>query len=791
MPAPCGNCGNAILGTEWSNGGGQCRFCWLALHHPRFRELYYGTEGPFTPHDCIHRGPELGQVGCETCGGNVRVKKFACSVRGECTIDKDVGVARCTACPERRPLELQQAYDWHDLGKTVPGQRRFNSSLLRQAGRLVMATRLHTSTGWSAGQIMISVLADDFGSASQCEILDLAHSLTALGAEDPRLFVHRGELHVAFTGVQRAGPEGMITHQLYARLDDRLRVREIFCPDYRHRQPWEKNWGFFSRGDQLYAVYNIAAGGNTHQILKIDGNKATLAHESQTTWPSVIGQPRGGAAPFKRGNEWYSFFHDVRDGERREYNLCLYTFEDQPPFQINRFVRTPLFSPTKSHRPNTWTPDVVFPGGAFLENNLWHVASGYYDQWSWLLRFDVNQVEKLLEIAPGGRDEVFDYQAAFVEMGQGQPVWSSVCNRNEYRLPDSLAGQTVVDLGGHIGSFARACLDRGAEHVLSVEPLPANCQAFRHNLAVEPGDLCAGVFPGRCGELPTFPEDDRFYNDGDGGRTIYYPWLQWLVKQYQPPVIGEIGVFRGLSALAMSAHHRSYVGFDNEGLVPLPLVEGYARAEVHSLDTQAQASLRMFFPVPANLFHVDGDHSFAGCLHDLHLAGEVLAPDGVIVCDDAFPGSEPFLACREFAGTMGYTLRLMSKQRTMTGKAVLTRGQKWTLIEAAAFGGTPPPTATMGGYSLLPQGNWSRATVPTVQLGSLSCDLLKLDVEGAEYEILENTDLSGVKSIVGEGHLYAGFPDMPWLTALLESRGFKVRTQVTGEKTYLFWANRN
>ena len=235
---------------------------------------------------------------------------------------------------------------------------------------------------------------------------------------------------------------------------------------------------------------------------------------------------------------------------------------------------------------------------------------------------------------------------------------------------------------------------------------------------------------------------------------------------------------------------RKYVGFDNETLAPLPKIAGYERSDLHSLDTQKQQSLRMFFGEPANLFHVDGDHSFQGCQHDLFLADSVLAENGVIVVDDVFPGSEPFAATRDFAAQNGYTMRLMSKQRTMTGKAVLTRDCKWTLVEAAAFGGEPPASATLGGYSLLEVGNWERVPVNTIRLGALECDLLKIDVEGAEYEILGNADLSGVKRICGEGHLFDGSPGTNGLRGVLESKGFKVRIKETGEKTYLFWAER-
>jgi FkbM family methyltransferase len=54
---------------------------------------------------------------------------------------------------------------------------------------------------------------------------------------------------------------------------------------------------------------------------------------------------------------------------------------------------------------------------------------------------------------------------------------------NEYRLPDRFApGDVVLDVGAHIGAFAYAVVQRGAEHVWSIEPDPSNCAAAAEHL---------------------------------------------------------------------------------------------------------------------------------------------------------------------------------------------------------------------------------------------------------------------------------------------------------------------
>lgn len=48
---------------------------------------------------------------------------------------------------------------------------------------------------------------------------------------------------------------------------------------------------------------------------------------------------------------------------------------------------------------------------------------------------------------------------------------SEVYEQNEYELPDQFEpGSVIIDIGAHIGTFARACLDRGAHLVYCFEP---------------------------------------------------------------------------------------------------------------------------------------------------------------------------------------------------------------------------------------------------------------------------------------------------------------------------------
>lgn len=69
-------------------------------------------------------------------------------------------------------------------------------------------------------------------------------------------------------------------------------------------------------------------------------------------------------------------------------------------------------------------------------------------------------------------------------------IWISVYEKNEYQLPEQLDPETIVfDVGMHIGSFSKACLDRGAGKVIGFEPFKDNFDIAVANLQGYPGRM--------------------------------------------------------------------------------------------------------------------------------------------------------------------------------------------------------------------------------------------------------------------------------------------------------------
>ena len=67
--------------------------------------------------------------------------------------------------------------------------------------------------------------------------------------------------------------------------------------------------------------------------------------------------------------------------------------------------------------------------------------------------------------------------------GWCRALWDQVYLANEYAVPPQFTdSDAILDIGAHVGAFTRACLRRGAGHVVAVEPLEANVACLQHNI---------------------------------------------------------------------------------------------------------------------------------------------------------------------------------------------------------------------------------------------------------------------------------------------------------------------
>jgi predicted GH43/DUF377 family glycosyl hydrolase len=275
------------------------------------------------------------------------------------------------------------------------GGRAFNPSLIRHEGRWLLAHR----TGWAGSRIAICEVDITNGwQPGLPSILPLHHPAIGKGAEDPRLFVYRGRLHVSFTAY-----DGSATHQMYARLTpDGRGVEQEYLPQLLFgRQPWEKNWVFFEGLDgELYCVYQIDP---THTVLRVHGERCEVAGLTPSPIVNWLGgHLRGGVSPMFVDGEWWHWFHGCKDqGEpNRRYSVGVYTFEANPPFRIRRWSTEPVAWASEGDFAESGNYcRVAFPGGAVLDDQMkWHVSVGVHDRWCEVWGWEHDEVRKHLGI---------------------------------------------------------------------------------------------------------------------------------------------------------------------------------------------------------------------------------------------------------------------------------------------------------------------------------------------------------------------------------------------------------
>jgi predicted GH43/DUF377 family glycosyl hydrolase len=280
-------------------------------------------------------------------------------------------------------------FDELSLWPTFPG-RRLNPSILVDGDGYLFAVR----DGWRAGRILVGRMDAHFRPVGRPHHLEVRHRDAARGQEDPRLFRYRGHPHVALTG-SVGDVRVVVQNQLFARLSpDGVRVDREYAPAYGPRNKDEKNWGFFEHDGGLYAVYSFSP----CRILRIEGETATLAHETTTAAVWQGGEVRGGAAPVRVGDELWCFTHDrIVEAGRRLYRTGLVVLNGRPPFRVCRMLDRPLLVADPNTRPKFQYADVVFPGGAVLAGDHWVVSHGVHDRWSELNRFGHGELESRLE----------------------------------------------------------------------------------------------------------------------------------------------------------------------------------------------------------------------------------------------------------------------------------------------------------------------------------------------------------------------------------------------------------
>jgi predicted GH43/DUF377 family glycosyl hydrolase len=258
----------------------------------------------------------------------------------------------------------------------------YNPSMALMGETLWFAYRYHMGATLQS-QIAIGIFDKDL------QLYEEKHlPLPGKSREDPKLFVHRGIMHISW--VDATYPEKPFKSIVrYAAISPAGVGNEFTLAI--GKNDWstmEKNWVFFSHEKQLYVIYHTVP---DQQIYRISDSGAELL-------PSVpgpewaYGEVRGGTTPVRHHpGQLIRFFHSSMDNEfgraRRRYFVGAYTMEDKPPFTPIAITRQPLIYgselddiPSLERKAALqYKRQVVFPGGVVGTKDGWLLAVGIND----------------------------------------------------------------------------------------------------------------------------------------------------------------------------------------------------------------------------------------------------------------------------------------------------------------------------------------------------------------------------------------------------------------------------
>lgn len=162
--------------------------------------------------------------------------------------------------------------------------------------------------------------------------------------------------------------------------------------------------------------------------------------------------------------------------------------------------------------------------------------------------------------------------------------------------------------------------------------------------------------------------------------SIYY----YLGKLFKPKRILEIGTYIGRSLIWLvlgSGQVELVVSVDNESYTPNS--QSIAKQSLHDFgfrgnsvfivgntkDKSVKDQLRKF---TFDLIHIDGDHSYEGCLNDLKLSWELLDSKGIVIVHD-YDASQVRKAVSDFCKEVNRTYIVIKESNFRHGGVLIQK----------------------------------------------------------------------------------------------------------------------
>ncbi len=203
--------------------------------------------------------------------------------------------------------------------------------------------------------------------------------------EDPRAFTVGDQLWVSYSSFYT---RCHWVHQGLCRVNVMLQAADLCHPCYGDNRATihanighEKNWIWFvDRENTVRMIYSAFP----HTVVRFDRDGTPHAVSGKGfRWTK--GAVRGGTPPIfvEKDGLYWTFFHSSIDisptPPRRRYFMGAYAFEPHAPFRIVLRSSKPILTGSEKDQRDPSAPLCVFPCGALLDGETWHVTFGVND----------------------------------------------------------------------------------------------------------------------------------------------------------------------------------------------------------------------------------------------------------------------------------------------------------------------------------------------------------------------------------------------------------------------------
>lgn len=277
------------------------------------------------------------------------------------------------------PSVESQGFVFHKIDNSKllgnSGTPRFNGSIVRHKGKLLLGYRYYNPQADGKTQVAIAELDDSYQPVANYHINLPPHGSTRI-FEDCRLFEHNGKLYMSFVELDIFGYPNFRAIQRLVQLgknyqqavDFRLKVG-------RNYKSVEKNWSYYSDNGRLRCVYDIPQ----QHFFAVDEANCAACQESKgkpIMWN--MGHLRGGTPLIPHEGGFIGFHHTGTDHEWliRRYGMGTYIVRDG---QVTDISPSFIYGTKEEEWCGAGNPRCVFPAGVIDDGDKFLVSCGVND----------------------------------------------------------------------------------------------------------------------------------------------------------------------------------------------------------------------------------------------------------------------------------------------------------------------------------------------------------------------------------------------------------------------------